>query len=75
MANNCQGRSIFDKNINLYATDVPQIHIPKNDFTIFIPTNKYKIESKYYNLQEIIGLLRIYKNKPNYIQFIADMLE
>ena len=47
----------------------------KGIFELFIPTNKYNIKSKYYTYQGIINLLRKYKNKPDHIQFITDMLE
>ena len=54
---------------------IKQENTSKSNFIVYIPTNVYKIEHRYYNLQEIINLLRKYKNKPNAIQFIADMLE
>ena len=54
---------------------IKQENTSKSNFIVYIPTNKYKIENKYYNLQEIVNLLRKYKNNSNTIQFIADMLE
>ena len=44
-------------------------------FQLLIPDNEYGIPSKYYIGNEIVKLLRDYKNNPDVIQFIADMLE
>ena len=41
----------------------------------FIPGNKLGIRERYYSLNEIVALLRENKDKPEMIQFIADMLE
>ncbi len=44
-------------------------------FQLLIPENEYRIPAKYYIGNEIAKLLRDYKNNPDVIQFIADMLE
>lgn len=44
-------------------------------FQLLIPDNEYGIPAKYYIGNEIVKLLRDYKNNPDVIQFIADMLE
>lgn len=44
-------------------------------FQLLIPDNEYGIPAKYYIGNEIVKLLRDYKNNPEVIQFIADMLE
>lgn len=44
-------------------------------FQLLIPENEYGIPAKYYIGNEIVKLLRDYKNNPDVIQFIADMLE
>ena len=49
--------------------------LKKMEKQIFIPENKIIYESGYFDLNEIVNLLRKYKNEPDKIQFIADMLE
>ena len=44
-------------------------------FQCFIPENEYGIEEGYYIGNALVQLLRDNKNKPEVIQFIADMLE
>lgn len=44
-------------------------------FQLFIPENEYGIEEGYYIGNAIVKLLRDNKDKPEVIQFIADMLE
>lgn len=44
-------------------------------FQLLIPDNEYGIEEGYYVGNAIVELLRKYKDKPEVIQFIADMLE
>ena len=44
-------------------------------FQVYIPENEYGIEEGYYIGNAIVELLRENKNKPDVIQFIADMLE
>ncbi len=44
-------------------------------FQIFIPENEYGIEEGYYLGNAIVKLLRDYKDRPEVIEFIADMLE
>lgn len=44
-------------------------------FQTFIPENEYGIEEGYYIGNAIVKLLRDYKDKPEVIEFIADMLE
>ena len=41
----------------------------------YIPKNRLGIESGMYRTNEIVQLLRKYKNNSNVIEFIADMLE
>ena len=42
---------------------------------IEVPENEYSIEEGYYIGNAIVKLLRDNKDKPDVIQFIADMLE
>ncbi len=49
--------------------------IPMLRFQVFIPENEYGIEEGYYIGNAIVKLLRENKDKPEVIQFIADMLE
>ena len=45
-------------------------------YTWFFPKQEgIPIPEKYYNLNQIVGLLREHKNEPEVVQFIADMLE
>lgn len=44
-------------------------------FQTFIPENEYRIEEGYYLGNAIVKLLRDYKDRPEVIEFIADMLE
>lgn len=44
-------------------------------FQLLIPDNEYGIEEGYYIGNAIVKLLRDNKDKPDVIQFIADMLE
>ena len=44
-------------------------------FQCFIPENEFGIEEGYYIGNALVQLLRNNKNKPEVIQFIADMLE
>ena len=44
-------------------------------FQTFIPENEYGIEEGYYIGNAIVELLRKYKESPDVIQFVADMLE
>ena len=44
-------------------------------FQCFIPENEYGIEEGYYIGNALVQLLRDNKDKPDVIQFIADMLE
>ena len=49
--------------------------LPMLRFQVYIPENEYGIEEGYYIGNAIVDLLRENKNKPDVIQFIADMLE
>lgn len=44
-------------------------------FQTFIPDNEFGIEEGYYIGNAIVDLLRNNKDKPDVIEFIADMLE
>ena len=44
-------------------------------FQLLIPDNEYGIEEGYYIGNAIVKLLRDYKDRPEVIEFIADMLE
>lgn len=44
-------------------------------FQLLIPENEHGIKEGYYIGNAIVELLRKYKNKPEVIEFIADMLE
>lgn len=43
-------------------------------FQTFIPENEYEIEEDYYLGNAIVILLRYYKDCPEVIEFIADIL-
>jgi hypothetical protein len=45
------------------------------NYKIIIPQNDVISESGKLSINEIVSLLRKYKNEPNKVQFIADMLE
>lgn len=42
---------------------------------IYIPDNEYELIPGYYSKNQIVNLLRLQKNNPEFIQFIADMME
>ena len=44
-------------------------------FQTFIPENEFGIEEGYYIGNAIVELLRKYKDRPEVVEFIADMLE
>jgi hypothetical protein len=44
-------------------------------FQTFIPDNEFGVEEGYYIGNAIVELLRSYKDRPDVIEFIADMLE
>ncbi len=44
------------------------------DWYVFIPKNKYGISPALYHINGIVFMLREFKNKPDIIQFIADMI-
>ena len=46
-----------------------------NDYQIFIPENNEISESGYFEWNELVNLLKKYKNDSNAIQFIAEMME
>lgn len=54
-------------------SDTQEILILK--FQTFIPKNEYGIEENYYLGNAIVKLVRDYKDRPEVIEFIADMLE
>lgn len=45
------------------------------DYKIIIPKNDIISENGKLSLNEIVNLLRKYKNEPNKVQFLADMME
>lgn len=45
------------------------------EWSVFLPDNEYGIAEGYYGQKELVSLLRVLKNNPDAIQFIADMLE
>ena len=49
--------------------------IDKSSSPIYIPENEVGIDEGYYTNSGIVTLLRMHKNEPETIQFIADMLE
>jgi hypothetical protein len=55
--------------------DESEQELPMLRFQLFIPDNEYGIEEGYYIGNAIVKLLRDNKDKPDVIQFIADMLE
>ena len=42
---------------------------------VYIPSNLHRIKEGYYSLNDFVDLLREYKNSPDIVQFLADMLE
>ncbi len=42
---------------------------------IYIPDNEYEIAEGYYDWSGLVRLLRKFKNNPDAVQFIADMME
>lgn len=46
-----------------------------NDFKVYIPSNEFKIRQGYYSRNRFVALMRKYKNNPEIVQFLADMLE
>ena len=59
-----------EENEDDFEQDLPMLR-----FQVYIPENEYGIEEGYYIGNAIVELLRKNKNKPDVIQFIADMLE
>lgn len=55
--------------------DESEQELPMLRFQLLIPNNEYGIEEGYYIGNAIVKLLRDNKDKPDVIQFIADMLE
>jgi len=55
--------------------DESEQELPMLRFQLLIPENEYGIEEGYYIGNAIVKLLRDNKDKPDVIQFIADMLE
>jgi len=55
--------------------DESEQELPMLRFQLLIPENDYGIEEGYYLGNAIVKLLRDNKDKPDIIQFIADMLE
>ena len=45
------------------------------DKLVYIPENNFDISAGYYSLDMLADLLRRYRNDPDIIYFIADMLE
>lgn len=43
--------------------------------TVYFPKTKVIKEHGYFTINQIVALLRKYKNNPDAIHFIADMLE
>lgn len=43
--------------------------------TIYIPDNQLSIQERYYNVNQLVELLRNFKANPEVVQFIADMME
>ena len=55
--------------------DESEQELPMLRFHLLIPDNEYGIEEGYYIGNAIVKLLRDNKDKPDVIEFIADMLE
>jgi len=49
--------------------------LQNKDWYVFIPENNYGIKQKSYHTNEIVNMLREYKENPKMVSFIADMLE
>lgn len=49
--------------------------LQNKDWYVFIPENNYGIKQKSYHTNEIVNMLREYKENPEMVSFIADMLE
>lgn len=50
-----------------------------NDLTllgaVYIPDNDFGLTERYYNVNQLVELLRTFKANPEVVQFIADMME
>lgn len=42
---------------------------------VYIPDNDFGITERYYNVNQLVGLLRTFKANPAVVHFIADMME
>ena len=46
-----------------------------SEINIYIPENEYGITEGYYNINEVVNLLRKKCDNPQAVHFIADMME
>ena len=42
---------------------------------VFMPSNEFGIDERYFNVNQLVKLLKANKDKPEVVQFIADMME
>ena len=42
---------------------------------VYIPDNDFGLTERYYNVNQLVELLRTFKANPEVVQFIADMME
>jgi len=42
---------------------------------VYIPDNDFGLTERYYNVNQLVELLRAFKANPEVVQFIADMME
>ena len=42
---------------------------------VYMPDNDFGITERYYNVNQLVELLRTFKANPEVVQFIADMME
>jgi hypothetical protein len=75
----------YEKNLIIFYTDSKEAQMDNREnndqevlvlrFQTFIPENEFGIEEGYYIGNAIVKLLRDYRDRPEIIGFIADMLE
>lgn len=67
-------RKGLEKDLNHFSTpEVMRAHFGEN--MIYIPDNNYGIRQDYYDLSDLVDLLRSRRAEPDAIGFIADMPE
>ena len=68
-------RSAYFEMMYTDLLDSKKVKITKKDLTLIIPENSFGIPARTYTINQVVELLRNYKNTPEAIHFIADMME